>query len=265
MRHIQRKMTTNPYKVVLVRHGQSVYNKENLFSGWHDSDLSTKGVIEAIAAGQLLKQKGYEFDIAFTSLLKRAIKTLHLIQEELDCHWLPVVKSWRLNERHYGSLQGLNKSETISKFGPECVHHWRRSYDVRPPALDKNDPRWSGRSRQYRHLDQGIIPASESLKDTVQRTLPIWHDLIAPEIKSGKRVLVTGHANTFRALIKHLDNVADTDIADLNLPNSVPLVLELDENLRPEKYYFLGTLDDGESEQGEKAKSNRSMGSDKFS
>lgn len=197
-------------------------------------------------------------------MLKRAIKTLHIIQDEMDCHWLPVVKSWRLNERHYGSLQGLNKAEVVEKFGAHQVQLWRRSYDVRPPPMDKTDPLWSGNGRQYRHLDQSLIPVSESLKDTVLRTMPLWSDQIVPEIKSGKRVLITGHANNFRSLIKHLDNTGNTDIADLNLPNSVPLVLKLNAKLKPEKYYFLNASGDNPVVRI-KAKRNGANRSAKFS
>lgn len=241
------------YKIVLLRHGESEYNEKNLFCGWHDADLSTTGIQEAVYGGQLLKKGGYEFDIAFTSVLKRAIKTLYLIQEELDIHWLPVVRSWRLNERHYGALQGLNKSETAAKYGEDQVQIWRRSYDIPPPPLEKEDPRWSGKSKQYAAMDQGMIPACECLKDTVERTLPFWYDSIVPAIKSGKRVIISAHGNSLRGLIKYLDNIADSDIVGLNLPTAIPLVYELDENLRPVKHYYLATEEEVKAAQAKVA------------
>ncbi|XP_059153388.1 probable phosphoglycerate mutase [Physella acuta] len=241
------------YKICLVRHGESVYNEKNLFCGWHDADLSQTGITEAVYAGQLLKNQGYEFDIAFTSVLKRAIKTLYLIQEELDCHWLPVVRSWRLNERHYGGLQGLNKSETAAKYGEDQVQIWRRSYDIPPPPLEKTDERWSGRGKQYADMDQGMIPPCECLKDTVERTLPFWYDSIVPAIKSGKRVIVAAHGNSLRGLIKYLDNVSDNDIVGLNLPTAIPLVYELDENLRPVKHYYLASEEEVKAAQAKVA------------
>ncbi|CAL1546133.1 unnamed protein product [Lymnaea stagnalis] len=237
------------YKIVLIRHGESEYNEKNVFCGWHDADLSKTGIQEAVYGGQLLKKEGYEFDIAFTSVLKRAIKTLYLIQEELDIHWLPVVRSWRLNERHYGALQGLNKSETAAKYGEDQVQIWRRSYDIPPPPLEKEDPRWSGKGKQYSAMDQGMIPACECLKDTVERTLPFWYDSIVPAIKSGKRVIISAHGNSLRGLIKYLDNVSDSDIVGLNLPTAIPLVYELDENLRPVKHYYLATEEEVKAAQ----------------
>ncbi|KAI8788918.1 phosphoglycerate mutase [Biomphalaria glabrata] len=244
---------TTKYKIVLIRHGESVYNEKNLFCGWHDAELSQTGIQEAVYGGQLLKKGGYEFDIAFTSVLKRAIKTLYLIQEELDCHWLPVVRTWRLNERHYGALQGLNKSETAAKYGEDQVQVWRRSYDIPPPPLEKSDERWSGRSKQYADMDQGMIPACECLKDTVERTLPFWYDSIVPAIKSGKRVIISAHGNSLRGLIKYLDNVSDNDIVGLNLPTAIPLVYELDENLRPVKHYYLATEEEVKAAQAKVA------------
>ncbi|KAK0054621.1 phosphoglycerate mutase [Biomphalaria pfeifferi] len=244
---------TTKYKIVLIRHGESVYNEKNLFCGWHDAELSQTGIQEAVYGGQLLKKGGYEFDIAFTSVLKRAIKTLYLIQEELDCHWLPVVRTWRLNERHYGALQGLNKSETAAKYGEDQVQIWRRSYDIPPPPLEKSDERWSGKSKQYADMDQGMIPACECLKDTVERTLPFWYDSIVPAIKSGKRVIISAHGNSLRGLIKYLDNVSDNDIVGLNLPTAIPLVYELDENLRPVKHYYLATEEEVKAAQAKVA------------
>jgi len=232
---------TTKYKIVLVRHGESEYNQKNLFCGWHDADLSAAGIEEAKYGGQLLKEKGFEFDIAFTSVLKRAIKTLYIIQEELDAHYLPVQRHWRLNERHYGALQGLNKSETAAKYGEDQVKIWRRSYDIPPPALEPSDDRWSGKSKQYANMDQGMIPACECLKDTVVRMLPFWYDSIVPAIKSGKRVLISAHGNSLRSLIKYLDNISDDEITGLNIPTAIPLCYELDEHLRPVKHYYLAT------------------------
>lgn len=232
---------TTKYKIVLVRHGESQYNQKNLFCGWYDADLSETGITEAKYGGELLKRGGFEFDIAFTSLLKRAIKTLYLVQEELDCHWLPVVKSWRLNERHYGALQGLNKSETAAKYGEDQVKIWRRSYDIPPPVLEPTDERWSGKMKQFAEMDQGMIPASECLKDCVARVLPFWYDSIIPAIKSGQKVLISAHGNSLRGLVKYLDNIPDADIAALNIPTGIPLVYELDENCHAVKHYYLAT------------------------
>ncbi len=228
------------YKLVLVRHGESDWNKENRFTGWTDVDLSDKGKLEAKEGGVVLKKEGYTFDIAYTSVLKRAIRTLWTILDELDLMWIPVVRSWRLNERHYGDLQGLNKSETAAKFGEDQVLVWRRSYDIPPPPLKKNDPRYPGFDRRYKELKENELPLTESLKETVARFLPYWHEVIAPTIKQGKKVLIAAHGNSLRALVKHLDNVSEKDIVSLNIPTGIPLVYELDENLKPIKHYYLG-------------------------
>ena len=225
------------HKLVLLRHGESGWNRENRFTGWTDVDLSTQGVEEARASGRLLKSEGLAFDLAFTSLLKRAIRTLHLALEELDQLWLPVRKDWRLNERHYGDLQGLNKAEMAAKFGEAQVLVWRRSYDTPPPALEASDARYEGSDPRYRGV---AVPRSECLKDTVARVLPCWNEVIAPAVRSGQRVLVAAHGNSLRALIKHLDSVSDADIVALNVPTGVPLVYELDDALRPLKHYYLG-------------------------
>jgi 2,3-bisphosphoglycerate-dependent phosphoglycerate mutase len=225
------------HKLVLLRHGESGWNRENRFTGWTDVDLSTQGVEEARASGRLLKSEGLAFDLAFTSLLKRAIRTLHLALEELDQLWLPVRKDWRLNERHYGALQGLNKAEMAGKFGEAQVLVWRRSYDTPPPALEASDARYEGSDPRYRGV---AVPRSECLKDTVARVLPCWNEVIAPAVRSGQRVLVAAHGNSLRALIKHLDSVSDADIVALNVPTGVPLVYELDDALRPLKHYYLG-------------------------
>jgi 2,3-bisphosphoglycerate-dependent phosphoglycerate mutase len=228
------------FKLVLLRHGQSSWNLENRFTGWTDVDLSDQGVKEARDGGRLLREGGYIFDIAFTSVLKRAIRTLWIAQDELDQMWIPVRISWRLNERHYGALQGLNKAETAAKHGEEQVHVWRRSYDVPPPALTPDDPRWPGRDPRYASLSPKDLPATESLKDTVARFIPYWHDEIAPVVRSGKRVLIAAHGNSLRALVKYLDNMSDQDIIDLNIPTGIPLVYELDDKLKPIKHYYLG-------------------------
>ncbi len=228
------------YKLVLIRHGESEWNKANLFTGWTDVDLSEKGIKEAKDGGKLLKEENYTFDIAFTSVLKRAIRTLNLVLDELDLMWVPVRKSWRLNERHYGALQGLNKAETAEKYGDEQVLVWRRSYDVPPPALKEDDKRYPGIDPKYVMLDKRTLPFSECLKDTVERFLPYWHDQIAPTIKSGKKVIVAAHGNSLRALVKFLDNISDEEIVKLNIPTGIPLVYELDENLNSMKSYYLG-------------------------
>jgi len=228
------------HKVVLLRHGESTWNKENRFTGWKDVDLSEKGRAEAQEAGRLLKEGGFAFDLAFTSVLKRAIKTLNLALEEMDQLWLPVTKHWRLNERHYGALQGLNKAETAAKHGEAQVKIWRRSYDIPPPPLTPDDERWSGRDPRYKDLAPAEIPASESLKDTVERFLPYWHETIAPTIASGRRVLIAAHGNSLRALVKFLDGVSDSDIVELNIPTGIPLVYELDDRLEPIRHYYLG-------------------------
>jgi 2,3-bisphosphoglycerate-dependent phosphoglycerate mutase len=227
-------------QVVLLRHGESLWNKENLFTGWTDVDLSERGREEAVEAGTLLKEGGYTFDLAFTSVLKRAVRTLWIVQDRLDLMWLPVRNDWRLNERHYGALQGLNKAETAAKFGAEQVHLWRRSYDVPPPALSRDDPRWPGHDRRYAGVDERELPLTESLKDTVARFLPYWHSAIVPELRAGRRVLVAAHGNSLRALVKHLDAVPDAEIAELNIPTGIPLVYELDAELRPIRHYYLG-------------------------
>lgn len=228
------------YKIVLIRHGESLWNKENLFTGWTDVDLSEKGKEEAINGGIELKKENFKFDIAYTSVLKRAIKTLNYVLEELDLHWIPVIKNWRLNERHYGALQGLNKSETAKKHGEDQVKIWRRSYDIRPPKLEDDDDRHPKNDPKYKELDPSNIPGTECLKDTVERFLPYWKEVISPTIKSGKRVLIAAHGNSLRALVKYLDNISDEEIISLNIPTGIPLVYELDENLQPIKNYYLG-------------------------
>lgn len=231
------------YKIVLLRHGESVWNKENRFTGWTDVDLSEKGIQEAHQAGKMLAEQCFVFEIAFTSVLKRAVRTLWIALDEMDLMWIPVHNSWRLNERHYGALQGLNKAETASKFGEQQVHVWRRSYDVRPPALDPSDSRSPGKDVRYGNLAPGEIPLTECLKDTVSRFLPYWHETIVPTVRSGKRTIIAAHGNSLRALVKYLDNVSDEAIVDLNIPTGVPLVYELDEELRPLKHYYLGDPD----------------------
>ncbi len=228
------------YKLVLVRHGQSIWNLENRFTGWTDVDLTELGHGEAAGAGQLLQEGGYDFDIAYTSVLKRAIKTLGLIQNVMDRDWLPVIRAWQLNERHYGSLQGLNKTEMAEKFGEEQVKIWRRSYDVPPPPLELTDERHPKFDRRYASLTPEQLPATESLKLTLDRVLPFWHATLAPTIKSGKRVLIVAHGNSIRALVKYLDNISDAEITELNIPTGLPLVYELDKDLKPIKHYYLG-------------------------
>jgi 2,3-bisphosphoglycerate-dependent phosphoglycerate mutase len=228
------------YKIVLLRHGESTWNKENRFTGWTDVGLTDAGREEARRAGELLRAEGYVFDVAFTSVLRRAIKTLWIAQEEMDLMWIPVHHSWRLNERHYGALQGLNKSETAAKFGEEQVLAWRRSYDVPPPALKPTDPRHPSGDPRYAGLAASELPATECLKDTVARFVPYWNDAMAPVVRSGKRVLIAAHGNSIRAFVKYLDNMSDRDIVDLNIPTAIPLVYELDADLRPIRHYFLG-------------------------
>lgn len=228
------------YKVVLLRHGESVWNKENRFTGWTDVDLTQQGIEEARNAGKILKEEGYDFDIAYTSVLKRALRTLWLCLEEMDRLWIPVEKNWRLNERHYGALQGLNKAETAEKHGEEQVLIWRRSYDIAPPELEKTDERYPGNDPAYRDVDEPDIPTTESLKLTVDRFLPYWFDTIAPAIKSGERVLIAAHGNSLRALVKYLDQMSEEAIIKLNIPTGVPLVYELDEDLKPIRHYYLG-------------------------
>ena len=232
------------YKLVLLRHGESIWNKENRFTGWVDVDLSEKGKEEAKKAATLLKEGGYTFDIAFTSVLKRAIRTLWVVQDGMDLMWIPVHRSWRLNERHYGALQGLSKSETAKKYGEEQVKIWRRSYDIRPPLLEKTSDQYPGKDRRYADLSEEEIPLAECLKDTVARFLPHWQHTISPIVKSGNRVLIAAHGNSLRALIKHLDNVSDKDIVGINIPTGIPLVYELDDNLKPLNHYYLGDPDE---------------------
>jgi len=227
-------------RLVLLRHGESTWNRENRFTGWTDVPLSEKGVREATEAGRLLREGGFAFDVAFTSLLKRAIRTLWIALEETDRMWIPVVKDWRLNERHYGGLQGLDKAETVAKYGMEQVHVWRRSYDIPPPALTRDDERWPGRDPRYASLKPEQVPLTESLKDTVARFLPYWHEAIAPDVASGKRVVIAAHGNSLRALVKYLDDVSDQEITELNIPTGVPLVYELGDDLKPIRHYYLG-------------------------
>jgi 2,3-bisphosphoglycerate-dependent phosphoglycerate mutase len=228
------------YKLVLLRHGESIWNKENRFTGWTDVDLSEKGKTEAFNTGVLLKKEGYTFDIAFTSVLKRAIRTLWITLDQMDLMWIPVHREWRLNERHYGALQGLNKPETAQKYGEDQVKIWRRSYDVPPPALSKSDSRYPGYDPRYKSLDQNNLPVAECLKDTVERFMPLWIDMIAPQIKQGRKLIITAHGNSLRALVKYLDNISDEKIVELNIPTGMPLVYELDGELKPIKSYYLG-------------------------
>jgi 2,3-bisphosphoglycerate-dependent phosphoglycerate mutase len=228
------------HKLVLVRHGESDWNKQNRFTGWTDVDLSEKGRAEALEGGRVLKQEGYTFDVAYTSVLKRAIRTLWTVLDEMDLMWIPVHRSWRLNERHYGALQGLNKSETAAKFGEDQVKIWRRAYAISPPPLEKSDARWPGHDPRYKGLSEAELPLTECLKDTVARFLPLWHETIAPAVKSGKRVIVAAHGNSLRALVMYLDNIPDNEIVELNIPTGIPLVYELDDNLKPIRHYYLG-------------------------
>jgi 2,3-bisphosphoglycerate-dependent phosphoglycerate mutase len=227
-------------KIVLLRHGESIWNKENLFTGWYDVDLSDQGKVEAKRAGELLKAEGFTFDVAFTSVLKRAIRTLWAVLDELDLMWIPVEHSWRLNERHYGALQGLNKAQTAAKYGDEQVLIWRRSYDIPPPALEESDPRYPGADPRYRGLGGGELPRTECLKDTVARFLPYWHESIVPAVRAGKKVIIAAHGNSLRALIKYLDDISDREIVGLNIPTGIPLVYELDDRLKPIRHYYLG-------------------------
>ena len=226
-------------QLVLIRHGESQWNLENRFTGWVDVDLTPTGIQQATQAGEKLKAAGYDFDIAYTSVLKRAIRTLWHTQEAMDRLWIPVVHSWRLNERHYGALAGLNKAETAAKYGDEQVHIWRRSYDVRPPLLDENDPRTSFNDPRYAKLKREEIPLGECLKDNVARVLPLWEESIAPSLRAGKRVLIAAHGNSIRSLVKYLDQVSDSDIMEINIPNGTPLIYELDDNLKPIKHFYL--------------------------
>ena len=228
------------HKLVLLRHGESDWNRENRFTGWTDVDLSAKGVEEARAGGRLLKAEGYAFDLAYTSVLRRAIKTLWLALEEMDRMWIPVEHSWRLNERHYGALQGLNKAETAAKFGEQQVLVWRRSYDTPPPPLEKTDPRFAAGDPRYSGLSASELPLTECLKDTVARVMPYWNEEIAPSIRAGKRVVIAAHGNSLRALVKYLDQVSDDEIVGLNIPTGIPLVYELDDSLKPLRHSYLG-------------------------
>ncbi len=228
------------YKIVLLRHGESTWNQENRFTGWTDVGLTEKGQAEAIAAGQLLKSEGFTFDLAYTSVLRRAIKTLWTVLEEMDQMWIPVQHSWRLNERHYGALQGLNKAETATKYGDEQVLIWRRAYDTPPPPLAEDDPRLESTNPRYADLSDAQFPRTECLKDTVERFLPYWHETIAPAVKAGKNVIIAAHGNSLRALIKYLDKVSDAEIVGLNIPTAQPLVYELDTDLKPIRNYYLG-------------------------
>jgi 2,3-bisphosphoglycerate-dependent phosphoglycerate mutase len=227
-------------KLVLIRHGESTWNKENRFTGWTDVDLSDKGRQEALDGGRVLKAEGYRFDVAYTSVLKRAIRTLWTVLDEMELMWIPVYRSWRLNERHYGALQGLNKAETAAKFGEDQVKIWRRSYDIPPPPLTPDDERFPGHDPRYQGLSQAELPLTECLKDTVARFLPLWHDTIAPDIRSGRKVLIAAHGNSLRALVKYLDNIPEKDIVELNIPTGMPLVYELDDDLKPLNRYYLG-------------------------
>jgi 2,3-bisphosphoglycerate-dependent phosphoglycerate mutase len=228
------------YKVVLLRHGESAWNKENRFTGWHDVDLTDRGREEAREAGRLLKEGGYVFDLAFTSVLKRAIKTLGITLDVLDQLWIPVTKSWRLNERHYGALQGLNKAETAAKHGEAQTKIWRRSFDIPPPPLTLDDERHPSRDPRYKSLTPSELPLTESLKDTIARFMPYWHETIAPAIRSGQRVVIAAHGNSLRALVKDLDRIPESEIVELNIPTGIPLVYELDDNLSPIRHYYLG-------------------------
>jgi 2,3-bisphosphoglycerate-dependent phosphoglycerate mutase len=230
----------DPCKVVLLRHGESEWNKENRFTGWTDVDLSERGAKEARGSGRLLKEQGYVFDLAFTSVLRRAIRTLWITLDVMDLMWIPVHYSWRLNERHYGALQGLNKAETAEKYGNKQVKIWRRSYDAPPPPLTEDDERWPGRDPPYRDLAPEDKPLTECLKDTVARFLPYWHEAIAPAVRSGRQVIIAAHGNSLRALVKYLDSISDEDIVELNIPTGVPLVYELDAQLKPISHYYLG-------------------------
>jgi 2,3-bisphosphoglycerate-dependent phosphoglycerate mutase len=234
-------------KLILLRHGESTWNKENRFTGWTDVDLSPKGVEEAQNSGRLLREGGFTFDIAYTSVLKRSIRTLWIVLDELDQMWIPVNLTWRLNERHYGALQGLNKLETALKYGEEQVQIWRRSYNVRPPALSPEDERYPGFDPRYRNLKREDIPLTECLQDTVARFLPYWNETIAPQVKSGQRILIAAHGNSLRALVMYLDNLSEQDVMQLNIPTGVPLVYELEEDLKPIRSYYLG--DQAEIEQ----------------
>jgi 2,3-bisphosphoglycerate-dependent phosphoglycerate mutase len=227
-------------KLVLLRHGESTWNLENRFTGWTDVDLTQKGIGESHSAAKLLKESGITFDLCYTSVLKRAIKTLWIVLEDMDLMWLDVIRHWRLNERHYGALQGLNKSEMTQKYGEKQVFLWRRSYDVPPPPLDKSDPRWPGHDPRYKSLSEKELPLCECLKDTVARVMPYWHDEIARKIREGKRILISAHGNSLRGLVKYLDNISDEEIPTVNIPTGIPLVYELNDDLKPSNRYYLG-------------------------
>jgi 2,3-bisphosphoglycerate-dependent phosphoglycerate mutase len=226
--------------LVLLRHGESVWNKENRFTGWTDVDLTPRGVQEAVEAGRTMKKEGYRFDVAYTSVLKRAIKTLWLVLEEMELMWIPVFRSWRLNERHYGALQGLDKAETAARYGMDQVHIWRRSYDVRPPALATDDERSPANDPRYADLLPEQVPLTECLQDTVDRFLPYWQGVIEPAVRKGQRVLIAAHGNSLRALVKYLDGVSDEEILGVNIPTGIPLVYELDDDMKPVRHYYLG-------------------------
>ncbi|MEX1045773.1 MAG: 2,3-diphosphoglycerate-dependent phosphoglycerate mutase [Chthoniobacterales bacterium] len=228
------------HKLVLLRHGESTWNKENRFTGWTDVDLTEQGRKEAKVAGEVLKKDGYSFDLAYCSVLKRALRTLWIVLDQLDELWIPVEKTWRLNERHYGGLQGLNKSETAAKYGEDQVLVWRRSYDVPPPPLEKSDERYPGHDPRYTDVPAAELPLTECLKDTVDRFLPYWHEVIAPQVKAGRKVVITAHGNSLRALVKYLDNLSEEEVLKLNIPTGVPLVYELDADLKPLRHYYLG-------------------------
>ncbi len=228
------------YTLVLLRHGESLWNNENRFTGWTDIDLSENGFSEAKNAGSLLKENGYSFDIAFTSVLKRAIRTLWIVLDEMDLMWIPVVRNWRLNERHYGALQGLNKAETAKKRGEDLVFQWRRSYHVQPPALIRSDERFPGLDPRYKHIPEHEIPLTESLENTVNRFLPFWFEHIVPTIVNGKKLLISAHGNSLRALIKHLDGISDENIPKVNIPTGIPLIYELNKDIKPIRHFYLG-------------------------
>jgi 2,3-bisphosphoglycerate-dependent phosphoglycerate mutase len=233
-------MLCKEMKLVLLRHGESIWNLEDKFTGWTDVDLSDRGTAEAREAGKTLRANGYSFDVAFTSVLKRAIRTLWLVMEEMDLMWIPVYRSWRLNERHYGALQGQNKAEVSAEVGDEQVHIWRRSYNVRPPALERTDARYPGNELKYRELSEGELPIAESLKDTVARFMPYWDEVLAPTLRAGKHTIVSAHGNSLRAMVKYLDNTSDEEIVDVNIPTGIPLVYEIDERLKPLSHFYLG-------------------------
>lgn len=245
------------HTLVLLRHGESTWNRENRFTGWVDVDLSEKGLAEAQAAGQLLKARGFTFDLAFSSVLKRAIRTLWIVQDEMDLLWLPVERSWRLNERHYGALQGLNKAETAARHGDAQVKIWRRSYDTPPPPLTADDPQYPGRDRRYAGLAPADLPLAECLKDTVERFLPYWHETIAPAIRNGNRVVIVAHGNSLRALVKYLDGISDDDIVELNIPTGMPLVYELDADLKKVSSRY---LDEAAARKAAEAVANQASG-----